>query len=284
MWTAAVAGATAGALHSISGADHIGALLPLCINRRWWSAWIVGFNWGLGHGFGAAVLGLFGFFVKDKLALNAFSDWMEVVVGIVLIVIGIDGLRTSRKMMVEARSLMGAIPDKNQRVELGSHVSSGGSRRASLQLTMATARRLPPAEDQLYSPVDPYDTEKGPADLENHNDESQGSQLTGGSGRRLAVMTLTTGLIHGVAGSGHLLGVIPALSLGSWQATFSYLVAFTTGCAVAMTALTMAVGEISHYSGKVVNSPMLSVQISRFAASVAICVGVAWLLKPLLLH
>eukprot|EP01068_Selenidium_serpulae_P010306 Selendium_serpulae@DN5427_c1_g1_i3.p2 len=74
MWTAAVAGATAGALHSISGADHIGALLPLCINRRWWSAWIVGFNWGLGHGFGAAVLGLFGFFVKDKLALNAFSD------------------------------------------------------------------------------------------------------------------------------------------------------------------------------------------------------------------
>ena len=41
-----VGGTFAGGLHAVTGPDHLAALLPLCIGRRWWTAINTGLYWG----------------------------------------------------------------------------------------------------------------------------------------------------------------------------------------------------------------------------------------------
>ena len=50
------------------------------------------------------------------------------------------------------------------------------------------------------------------------------------------------GILHGVAGSSHFFGALPALALPTQQATLIYIGAFGAGTVVAMTAFAAAVG------------------------------------------
>ena len=51
-------GLLAGGLHAISGPDHLAALLPRIMGKKWHSSMRIGATWGLGHGFSATVIGL----------------------------------------------------------------------------------------------------------------------------------------------------------------------------------------------------------------------------------
>ena len=57
--------------------------------------------------------------------------------------------------------------------------------------------------------------------------------------------TLGTGILHGCSGSGHLLGVMPALAMPSWSVATTYLVMFGIGTRIAMSMFTAAVGTRS---------------------------------------
>ena len=52
------------------------------------------------------------------------------------------------------------------------------------------------------------------------------------------------GVLHGVAGSSHVFGVLPALALPTAAASFSYIAAFGLGTVAAMTAFAGAVGGL----------------------------------------
>jgi hypothetical protein len=52
------------------------------------------------------------------------------------------------------------------------------------------------------------------------------------------------GSLHGIAGSAHLVGVLPALALSSRAATLGYLVAFSVGSVLAMTGFSAALGNL----------------------------------------
>jgi hypothetical protein len=51
------------------------------------------------------------------------------------------------------------------------------------------------------------------------------------------------GILHGVAGSSHFLGVLPALALPSRMAAFSYIAAFGVGTVAAMTGFAAAIAS-----------------------------------------
>jgi hypothetical protein len=86
------------------------------------------------------------------------------------------------------------------------------------------------------------------------------------------------GVLHGVAGSSHFFGVLPALALPSQSAALMYIGAFGIGTVVAMTAFAAAVGLLGvHTSFNArVHRSMMSV-----AAVLAILVGGVWLIAPL---
>jgi hypothetical protein len=83
------------------------------------------------------------------------------------------------------------------------------------------------------------------------------------------------GILHGVAGSSHFLGVLPALALPTRGASLLYIGAFGAGTVAAMTAFAAAVG----FAGLRVPLHAAAHRAMMLAASVAaIAVGGWWLL------
>ena len=85
------------------------------------------------------------------------------------------------------------------------------------------------------------------------------------------------GVLHGVAGSSHFFGVLPALALPTRGASLLYIGAFGGGTIVAMTAFAAAVGSLAlrTANGRRVHRAMMTA-----AALLAIAVGGVWLTAP----
>jgi hypothetical protein len=83
------------------------------------------------------------------------------------------------------------------------------------------------------------------------------------------------GILHGIAGSSHFLGVLPALALPTRGAAVEYIVAFGIGTVMAMTAFAALMGSAGarvHHHASLHRVMMLT------AATLAIGVGGFWLL------
>ena len=89
-----VAGLAAGALHVWSGPDHLAAVAPLAVRGRRRS-WAVGMRWGIGHSAGVAAVALFLVWARDLVSPELLSEWGERLVGVMLVGIGLWGLRTA---------------------------------------------------------------------------------------------------------------------------------------------------------------------------------------------
>jgi hypothetical protein len=82
------------------------------------------------------------------------------------------------------------------------------------------------------------------------------------------------GILHGVAGSSHFFGVLPALALPTPGAAVEYIAAFGVGTVVAMTAFAALMGSARtrvHHRASLHRGMMLT------AATLAIAVGGFWL-------
>ena len=83
------------------------------------------------------------------------------------------------------------------------------------------------------------------------------------------------GILHGVAGSSHFLGVLPALALPTLGAGITYIGAFGVGTVAAMTAFAAAIGSAGSY---VRHGAALYRSMMLAAAMLAIAVGAFWLM------
>jgi hypothetical protein len=78
------------------------------------------------------------------------------------------------------------------------------------------------------------------------------------------------GVLHGLAGSSHFLGVLPALALPTRAAAFTYIAAFGIGSIAAMTGFGAALGAAP--------GPRTHRTFMLTAAAISFAVGGAWLL------
>lgn len=229
---AATGGTFAGGLHAVTGPDHLSALLPLCIGRRWWVSMYAGAYWGLGHGIGAALVGAIAFAARGALNIDAYSNYMEAAVGLSIMIIGANGVREAREWSEE------------------------------IEVNEAAAA-VEAAVDR--GPVNPVSSIAMM--------ESQ-SQAVGE--RTVVFSTLMTGIIAGCTGSGHLLGVLPALAMPNWVCAASYLGCFGIGTAFAMMAFTALVGELSTQMSARLDDPTLPAKLGMASSIFALCVGALW--------
>jgi hypothetical protein len=81
------------------------------------------------------------------------------------------------------------------------------------------------------------------------------------------------GVLHGVAGTSHFVGVLPALALPTQSAAMAYIGAFGAGTVVAMTAFAAAAGRV----GARAHHPRTYRAVMTSAALVAMVVGGWWL-------
>jgi len=105
-------GIFAGSLHAIAGPDHLAALIPRCCGLPWYRAVRVGAVWGMGHGVSATLLGMAGFMFKKGVRfagigagagggnfdlLHHAGSFMELAIGVSLIVIGLLGIKEAKE-------------------------------------------------------------------------------------------------------------------------------------------------------------------------------------------
>jgi len=245
----AVAGGTfAGGLHAVTGPDHLAALLPLCIGRRWWEASSTGAFWGLGHGVGAALVGVLGFALRGVLNLQAITPYMEAAVGTSIMVIGFTGYREARAWAENAEEC--PLPHCPPQVLAGPEAGPG--RLSLLQQARPESRS---ASHLVMSNVCDEPPPFGVA------------------------RTLLNGVLNGVSGTGHILGVLPALAMPNWAVAGVYLGCFGLGTLVAMALFTGVVGELSSQLSSY--TPAAPATSAMAASIFALVMGSLWTLRAL---
>lgn len=94
--TAALAGLGSGALHALSGPDHLLSLGPLAVGARR-GAWRLGLVWGIGHGLASALAGALLVAAVSASRFPAVDAWAERVAGLALVGMGVAGLAGARR-------------------------------------------------------------------------------------------------------------------------------------------------------------------------------------------
>ena len=220
-----VTGLVLGAIHVVSGPDHLAAVAPFAAESRR-KAWEVGLRWGVGHAGGVLFIGLLSLLLRDWLPLDAISSWSERLVGVVLIGIGLWGVR---------RALSG-------RVHTHEHEHDG--------------------EKHVH-----IHTHDG-ATTHTH---SHGSAVE----HRHTHAAFAVGTLHGVAGSSHFLGVLPALAFPTMTEAVWYLTAFGIGTVAAMMVFSSLVGWSAR--SLAASGAQAYRQMMGFCSLAAVVVGGWWL-------
>jgi sulfite exporter TauE/SafE len=87
---------------------------------------------------------------------------------------------------------------------------------------------------------------------------------------------LGIGIIHGLAGVSHILGMLPTLAFEKSYDSILYLVGFGAGTILAMVAFSVILGIIGN-SDKIKNRKRILQAINATAGFAAIFVGVFWI-------
>ena len=88
------------------------------------------------------------------------------------------------------------------------------------------------------------------------------------------ILAFIVGVVHGVAGPGSILGVLPAVEMRSWRSSAVYLSAFVVTSTLSMGAFAALYGEISKRIGS--TTEFMELAVSVFSASLSIAVGLTW--------
>lgn len=217
MFLVVLSATLAGAVHVLTGPDHMAAVAPLAIADRQ-RGWIAGWTWGLGHASGVVVVAVLAVLLRDALPPIGFiSSWGEKLVGGALIGIGLWALRRAFDVGASTHTHQG-IPHAHVHVRKG-----------------------PPFIQRL--------------------------------GHAHAAFLM--GTLHGVAGTSHFLGVLPALALPTRAAALTYVLTFGIATVAAMTAFAAAVGALAGRSA--VRGTRAHRALVFTGAMVAIVVGGFWM-------
>lgn len=233
-----VAGLLAGAAHVVTGPDHIAAVAPIAMRHRSRS-WLAGCLWGLGHSSGVWLLAGVALLARESLPIDAMSSWSERLVGVMLVAIGLWGLHGVVRLHVHTHR----------------HVHAG-------------ADGVPHAHEHVHVHAMPV----------GHAGRKHGTHAHEHPVRhrhRHAHGLLGIGALHGVAGTSHLLGVLPALALPDRGTAAMYVGALGVGSILGMGIFTGGLGMLMRSADRVAS--ILSRGLMAATSVAAVVVGVVWM-------
>ena len=223
---ATLSGLVAGLIHVFSGPDHLAAVAPISLDQRQ-RGWRTGFRWGLGHASGVILVGVLSLLLRELLPVAWLSSWAERLVGLVLIGIGLWGIRKAF----------------TNRVHTHEHVHDGRSHRHVHVHGPPSAHPHPEAKDHVHTHA-----------------------------------AFAVGTLHGLAGSSHCLGVLPALAFPSRFQAVGYLAAYGVGTVLAMAAFSSVVSLAANklaFSGARAYRTLMG-----GCSTAAVVIGAYWILRP----
>ncbi len=206
---------------------------------------------------------------------DALSHFFESLVGFFMLFLGVYGFRRALRKRHEFEG----------RVPIPSAVLDECPREISVEKNVNdTVYRDNPHHDeearldQLAAIVSAHSStmEVDTRNVESTINTDRGLGYLADSGRRVSArsMAVLAGMIHGLAGPGGVLGVVPAVQLHDWRLAAIYLSSFCLSSTLTMGCFASFYGMCSAGLGRRTN---LEFQIHMFSASLSILVGITWL-------
>lgn len=295
-------GFTLGILHVLAGPDHLSALATLSVGNSW-KAMELGVRWGLGHSTGLVVVAAIFIYMKGEMDLREIGRVSNIILGIFMITIGFYGvvgaLKTFGLKRKKRDDLLPSSPssysDSSQRdlnpsgitssqngsttfmrMNSDSHISRNDSFSEMEENDKDVDARMH-STDCTYS-VDCFRGHDHGHDHDFSNVRIPLLDMHDTTTQK--VVSFSIGVLHGVAGPGAILGVLPAVEMQSWRASTLYLGSFVIASTLSMGAFAALYGELTKRMGSTAESVELGLRV--FSASLSIVVGVLWLVLSLI--
>lgn len=304
-------GVALGFVHVLTGPDHLSAMATLSSCSDWCTSFTLGVRWGIGHSTGLILVGGV-FILKDYLTRGDHPDenevidipdsvghFFEMLVGFFMIGLGIYSLMGK----TQHTHYHLQAPD-NQGVDV-----EGGSEGLYMTISTDASPCLPdqvprqgytngaptsatfspddeafdiecdPSPDHLATENGTQDPQADPMEVDLQEVDSPCSmEETCCSWRRQLTtksLAILAGIIHGLAGPGGVLGVIPAVQLHDWRLALAYLSSFCISSTVTMGIFASSYGALTDKLGGCHAS--FESLIRYFSACLSIGVGILWL-------
>ena len=287
-------------MHVLTGPDHLSALATLSATVRDFStSFFLGVRWGLGHSTGLLVVGII-LIIRDYSSKkekreddddedvvevpDALGHFFECVVGIFLLFLGVYGFR---KAFRQRHRFEAISEDDNDDYDYGSSADHehGKSDSHANQFLRHSSCGIYHTHDPLGSLTEiisddgitraGFEVESSSdTNLAGAHDSQYGSLFRFSRNFSAQTMAVLAGIIHGLAGPGGVLGVIPAVQLHDWKLATLYLGCFCVSSTLTMGCFASFYGLCSSSVSRRTN---LEFQIRCFSAGLSILVGITWL-------
>jgi hypothetical protein len=240
-------GIVLGIAHVLTGPDHISAIATLSANLSHREAFGLGIRWGVGHSTGLLVVGIILIIISDAtqdtlVVPRALTNMFESLVGIFMILLGFYGVMRALQKRRE-----GSTPnEENIPLEYPEISPSKEKRFPRLVLEHAHAHTHP-----LQCC------------------ESLSSKLS------TSTIAVLVGIVHGVAGPGGVLGVIPAVQIRDVKLSTLYLGTFCLASTLTMGCVASVYGVVSTSVGR---RNGWEFRVDCVSACFSILVGITWLI------
>jgi hypothetical protein len=122
--------------------------------------------------------------------------------------------------------------------------------------------------------VDENDTTTIDEERHNHHHRCTGHKDVSSSSMTTQIMAFGTGIIHGLAGPGGVLGVLPAIQLHNVRLATLYLSCFCISSIITMGLFAIV---YAHFSHSIANTPNRAYIVEVVSAWFSVLVGILWL-------
>jgi hypothetical protein len=288
-----------GVVHVLTGPDHLSAIATLSANvDNTACAFFLGVRWGLGHSTGLLLVGAIFIALsvgKDDTTVHVpevVSHGFETLVGLFMLLLGAYGLH---KACYKKRPAAGAAGNYHTLVpHHHGQALAPDDEEAGIDENTPSGREtcaLGRGDLVVHLPEDAVDAETNTAvsssdessgeyhdDTEDEVTTEEDSSLCRKFFQVASIRTMATaaGIVHGLAGPGGILGVIPAVQLHSARLATIYLGSFCASSTLTMGLFALLYGRCSSCMvGK--NGGRREVVIESLSAVLSILVGVTWL-------
>lgn len=230
----------------------------------------MGVRWGIGHSSGLLMVGCI------FIALSGSEDTtvdipehvshaFEGLVGVFMLLLGAYGMR---KAWEKRPSLLYRAIQNDQPEVAREELSTGFD---DMPDTEEALESKPPTEENVVVGGAPQEEDGVVLDTESVNESVFVRWM-----KSLSIRTMATaaGIVHGLAGPGGVLGVIPAVQLHSARLATIYLGSFCASSTLTMGIFAMLYGTCSSHIGRDAYREFI---IECMSASLSIVVGLIWL-------